>query len=328
MPSDERVQRALASIKTPLAVFRSAAVRSLARVEGVMSSASTSERAALELGAFASGRIDGVRFATLSRGVAFDAAARARLAKAADVLREITATPDESFVTELRSGEALDRVVQSTLSSFGRAFGAVTAADLVRTERYRAAQHDSLAEAWGFDRWTTEERRQAPPIVVTLDGADLHAGTLAHLLDGDMHIVLVVRGACPPASLVRLITPNTLVLQTNDATGLDRFAAYSGPAIAALVSDDAACFLHDPERGRAPWQRLNVWHRPAADPRRSIAGCSPAQLRDELRQLEALAERPSINSTPVDGFVPAGSGDPADRLASWLLAQSGIDGVN
>jgi hypothetical protein len=156
----------------------------------------------------------------------------------------------------------------------------------------------------------------------------MRPATLAHLMDGSMHVVFVVRGACAPAPLVRLITPGTLVLQTRDATGLNRFGAYDGPAIAALVAENAATFIHDPERGAELWQRIKVWNRPTVESRRSIGGISPRQQRDELAQLNAMSEQPAFSTIPIDALAPAGAGDPSDRLASWLLAQSGLEDAN
>ena len=89
MPSDERLDRARVAIARPLAVYRSAVVGSLERVRGVLASATSAPRAELELGAFARGRIDAERFATLARGTVLDAAARARITHAAYVLEEL-----------------------------------------------------------------------------------------------------------------------------------------------------------------------------------------------------------------------------------------------
>jgi len=325
MPSDDRLDLARAAIAKPLAVYRSAVVSSLERVHGVLSSAGGPSRLEIELGRFALGRIDAERFSALIRGTSLDAGARARITHAASVLEELARLPDEAFVIDVRSGGPLDLVVASALATLGRAFGATAAADLVRTDRYRPSEHDLLTLAWGVAHWTRDERRHAPPLIVTLDAEDLRPEKLAHLIDGTIHLVLVVRGACAPASLVRLITPGTFVLQTLNKTGLERFAAYDGPAVAALVSDTAATFVHDPERGSSAWQRITIWNRPASEPRKSIAGFSHRQQKEELAQLDALAERPSLSSTPIDALAPAGAGDPTERLASWLLAQSGLE---
>jgi hypothetical protein len=324
MPSDDRLALGNAAIAKSLAVYRSAVISSLERVRGVLASAGGPSRLEVELGAFARGRIDADKFSALIRGTALDAGARARVTHAACVLEEIAALRDDAFVIDLRSGGPLHLVVASTLATLGRAFGAAVAADLVRSDRYRATEHDLLTLAWGFEHWSREERRHAPPLVVTLDAEDLRAESLAHLMDGSMHIVLIVRGSSTPAPLVRLITPGTFVLQTRDATGLDRFNAFTGPAIAAIVPENAATFVHDPDGGAAPWQRMTIWNRPTIEPRKSIDGISPRQQREELLQLIALAERPTFSSTPIDALAPVGAGDPTERLASWLLAQSGL----
>lgn len=325
MPSDERLALARAAIAKPLAAYRSAVISSLERVRGVLASAGGPSRLEVELGAFARGRIDADKFSALIRGTALDAGARARITHAAYVLEELAALRDDAFVIDLRSGGPLHLVVASTLATLGRGFGASVAADLVRTDRYRSNEHDLLTLAWGFEHWSREERRHAPALVVTLDAEDLRAESLAHLMDGSMHIVLIVRGASTPAPLVRLITPGTLVLQTHDATGLDRFSAFAGPAVAAIVPENAATFIHDPNAGAAPWQRITIWNRPTIEPRKSIDGISPRQQREELLQLLAIAERPTLSSTPIDALAPVGAGDPTERLASWLLAQSGLE---
>jgi hypothetical protein len=149
---------------------------------------------------------------------------------------------------------------------------------------------------------------------------------LADFLDGAEKIALVVDGPCAPAPLVRLITPGTFVLQTADTTGVDLFAKCDGPAVMALVPSSAACFLHDPNGGRSAWQRLRVWHRPASLPRKSVGGLSARQQAEELLQLDALAERPSLETAPVESLVPVGQGEPGDRLAAWLLDAAGLGG--
>jgi hypothetical protein len=157
-----------------------------------------------------------------------------------------------------------------------------------------------------------------------VNGADVRAGGLAEFLDGGVHIVLIVDGPCAPAPLVRLVTPGTVVVQTTDATGVDLFSKFEGPSVLAFVPSSAACFVHDPDGGRAAWQRLRIWSRPTTWPRHALGGSSAWQQTEELRQLDALAERPSLEGAPVESLVPTGSGDPADRLASWLLDASGL----
>jgi hypothetical protein len=324
MQSDPRIPIALRSVAGFTSAYRSGVISSLERVRAMLTADGGAARARRELGAFAAARIDADRFAELSRGSALDAPSRARIARCADVLREFANVPDEGFTVDVPAWRRPYPVVSSVLARFGRAFGAAIAADLARSGAYDPQQHDCLTEEWGYDRWTKAERRVAPPIVLSVLGSDLRVAEFAELLDGTQHIVFVVRGPCAPAPLVRLFTPDTLVLQTTDVTGLDRFSAYNGPAIAALMPDESASFLHDPERGAASWQRLQIWRRPAAEPRRSVGGLSPRQQREELLQLEALSTQPALPTAPIDALVPHGAGNASDRLADWLLAQSGL----
>jgi hypothetical protein len=195
---------------------------------------------------------------------------------------------------------------------------------LVRGGRFEAALHAELISGVAFEWWGKAERRAAPPLVVRVDGSDVRAGMLSDFLDSAVHIALVVDGPCAPAPLARLVTPGTLVLQTADATGVDRFSGFDGPAVMALVPPTAACFIHDPNGGRSVWQRLRVWNRPTSLPRRALGGLSARQQAEELLQLDALAERPSLENAPIESLVPVGSGDATDRLASWLLDAAGL----
>ena len=160
-----------------------------------------------------------------------------------------------------------------------------------------------------------------------LDGADLHVGALSDYADGREKIVLVVRGPAPPAPLARCVTPGTLVLQTTDGTGLDRVAAFEGPAVAAVMPEGAAVFLHDPAAGREPWQRLTV---PTLGevPRHRISGISPWQMAEDRTLLSDLARTPfAIPASGGPATHAVGADDAVDRVAAWLLDQSGMRGA-
>jgi len=202
----------------------------------------------------------------------------------------------------------------------------VVLAEVVRGGRYRAAEHDRLLDPMEFRAWSKAARRYAPPLIVSLDGADLHAGALSDYADGREKIVLVVRGASAPAPLARCITPGTFVLQTTDGTGLDRVAAFDGPAVAAVMPEGAAVFLHDPAGGREPWQRLTVRTLGEAA-RRALGGISAWQLTEDRTLLADLGRTPF--TIPVSGGTAApavGAEDAVDRIATWLLGQSGLPG--
>jgi len=137
----------------------------------------------------------------------------------------------------------------------------------------------------------------------------------------------VVRGACPPAALARCITPGVFVLQSVDGAGLERLARFDGPAVAALVPEGAAQFIHDPSLGKEPWQRITI-HAAGDAPPRALDGVSRYQMTEDLRLLEDLARTPF--AVPAAGGVgsPAlGAPDAVNKIASWLLGQSGLSGT-
>ena len=136
-----------------------------------------------------------------------------------------------------------------------------------------------------------------------------------------------MRGACPPAPLVRLVSPGVFVQQATDIGDLARMARATGPAVAALVPEGAACFVHDPDGGPHVWQRVTVTARPKGGPRVVLGGRSAFQQNEELLQLEALAEAPPAAAPSADAapsapaYAPA---DPVDKLAAWLLAHADL----
>lgn len=333
MPSDPRIAQALEALALPIAEFRALVEGALAQTESYLAAQTADEdgrsaRARAELGAFAVPYLDAARFASLfPLAEPADSAAIAALRSAADTLRTVRELADELFTVEVPAGGRLGDAVSAALAQAGRAFGAVVISELVRSGRYRAEEHDRLLDAFEFRTWNKTERRFAPPLVVELDGADLQASDLALFADGREKLVLVVRGACAPAPLARCITPGTFVLQTADGSGLDRIAAFEGPVVAAMVPEGAALFLHEPSGGREPWQRLTVKKLPEA-PKRSIGGMSAWQMAEDLRLLGELAATPfavpsAAGSAPMRAV---GASDAADRIANWLIGESGLAG--
>jgi hypothetical protein len=316
----------------PIADFRAVIQGALAQAESFLVEQAAGKperatRAGIELGRFAAGRIDPARFASLFPAVTpVDPTALAALGSAIAALRTIGDRGDEAFLVDLPKGGRLGAKVGDALAQIGRAFGAVILADVVRGGRYQASEHDRLLDPLEFHAWSKAERRYAPPVIVSLEGADLHVGALNDFADGREKIVLVVRGAASPAPLARCITPGTLVLQTIDGSGLDRVAAFDGPAVAAIMPEGAAAFLHDPAAGREPWQRLTV--RTLGDaPKHGIGGMSAWQMAEDRTLLGDLARTPF--AIPVSGgpATPAvGADDAVDRIAAWLLGQSGLPG--
>jgi hypothetical protein len=324
---------ALAALSQPIAEFRSAVQAALIQAESLLVAQSADasariERARGELGVFGAKHLDAERFAAVFPAVVqLDAGSRAALERSVEVLRSVAALEDSLFLTEVTSTRPLGATIDEALAVGGCAFGAIIISELVRGGRYKPELHDRLLDATEFRAWNRAERRFAPPLVVEVDGADLHAGALLDFADGREKIVLVVRGDAPPAALARCVTPGTFVLQTVDGSGLDHLAGFEGPAIAALVPEGAATFMHDPAAGQEPWQRLTIRHLPAA-PKKSIGGSSAWQLGQDLKMLADLARTPfSVPGVKGEKGAPVlGAGEAIDRLASWLLDSSGLTG--
>lgn len=332
MPSDPRVAQALKALAEPIAEFRAAVEGALLQAAGFLdahhaSPAVRSTRAAAELGAFAAGRVDPARFAALfppvGRG---DKKSLAALQRAVDALSNVVGREDELFVAEVTKGVKLGATIDAALATAGRAFGAIVLAELVRAGRYLPKEHDRLLNALEFHAWNRAQRRFAPPLVVRLDGADLHAGALTDFADGRSKIILVVTGSCAPAPLARCITPGTFVMQSVDGTGLDAVASFDGPAIVALVPEGCATFTHDPRRGAEGWQRLTIG-RTVDPPKKAIGGVSAWQMAEDVRLLNDLARTPFTVPTRGGAGTPAiGAEDAVDRVTHWLLDQTGLQG--
>lgn len=330
MLSDDRVQLALQALQRPIAEFRSTVEGALAQAESHLATLETdpatlAQRLRGELGRFAEGHVDVDAFSALFAPTPGPLLTHQdRFRAALDTLRDVLARGAGLFVVQVPAGGSLTRAVEDALARIGRAFGAVLAVELMRGGAFDPAQHDHLLQHFAFRSWTRAERRFAPPLVVLVQGSDLQVAGLADFCDGRERIILVVSGTCPPAPLVRLITPGTLVLQT-EGSRLEQLALYDGPGIAALVPPGAAQFLHDPRAGRETWQRMSVGHLPEP-PKHAIGGASAWQMAEDLRQLAALSAAPA--QAPLPGGAPAGSGkDAVDRLASWLLTQSDLNGI-
>jgi hypothetical protein len=160
---------------------------------------------------------------------------------------------------------------------------------------------------------------------VELQGADLRVGGLEEVLQGMQKLVLLVEGDCPPAALVRLVTPGVFVLQTTDPMELAQLATTSGPGIAALLPEGAARFVHEPRRqgrGQLAAQYLPSEHG------RAIGRIGSFQQAEEVRWLRQLAEDATAASERVES-APAVAAvvDPGDRLAAYLLRQTELDPV-
>lgn len=337
MPSDEPSVRAIEALAGDRDAFRSAVARAVDEVGGLMEgqgSASDGERAGRSLGPMARGRIDAERFAGLFGGSdTLEPVAREQVEGAHEVLSGIHEAGDDLFRVQLPDGESLRDAVAAATARLGRAFGAARTAELARSGRWRAEDHGGYLEAFPFGMWNRREREIAPPLVVELGGRDLRPAGLCEFVDGTAKIVLVVTGPAPPASLVRLVTPAVAVVQTDDADDLDALADHQGPAVAALfeVGDRVARFVHAPGGDEDPAGRITIGDLPGEDDVLPVGTISRRQQVEELRLLEVLARRAGAAPVSGNGAGPADAeedaGEPADRLAGWLLRQSGLDEV-
>jgi hypothetical protein len=263
-----------------------------------------------------------------------DPAALVRVEDALGVLARVAAAGDSLFRVELEPGGDLRLAVAHALAYAGRAFAAAQVVARIRAGRAKEGDTPATHEGFPFRRWNRAERQIAPPLVVELDGADLHPAGLADFLDGAVKIVLVVRGAMAPAALVRLVTPGVWVAQTDDPSTVEALAAVPGPAIAALVPEGAARFVHDPAGGATLRERLRVDFIPETGEMHALGGLSAFQLAEELAWLRELATAPAAGPAPVTETAPAAGpglaiGDPPDaqveKIAAWLVRQSGLE---
>jgi hypothetical protein len=317
MQSDPRTQLALDAVAEPRARFRTAVESARDQMRAYIAShrADSDERATnsnRELGAFASGRIDTNRFATLfsnSGSVSYEAITRIERFIAG--LDEVLAKSDGFFAIEVPRGGNAATAAADAFGNAGCAFGAVLAFQAAKTGSYRYEQHERRLESFPFNRWNRGERLMAPPLVMEVDGEDFSGDQLAGFIDGNVRIIVVIRGVSSPAPLARLVTPGVLVIQSTTAESLAKLAGYEGPAVAALVPDGAAIFTHDPRGGPALRDRLGIDYLPDP-PLRSVGSRSVWQQREELAHLKMLAKLAAEESAQVD------------TLAGWLLQAGGF----
>lgn len=329
MPSDARLTTLLELLQPPVEAFRASILVTTEEIRHhlVRYAATTPgehvERVEAEFGAFAAGRIDPTRMAELvAERPALSRDRVDTVQRGLEALNGLAACDaDQLIVFELASGgDVVDRVARA-LAHLGRAFGAARSVALARTGAYNYVRHTRALGSFPFSDWNRTERRAAPPIVVVLNGADLHPSGLDRFLDGTQKIVLLVNGPSTPVPLARLVTPGVFVQQSKEPSELERFLRFAGPGIAAVFDGPAASFTHDPQAGHAPWQRVSVTQYPDA-PRKSLAGWSAAQQREEMEQLRALATPPELAAASPEAADRATPADPADRLAAWLLKQA------
>lgn len=303
---EEVAAAALSALSASRDAFRDAAAEAAEEVRAELSCESEafrSGRFALELGRFAEGRIHPGRFAALfGDGPPLDPERRASLEAASVALDRLAAAPVEDlFRADVPPGGDLRDAVQRALARLGTAFGAAGLVEAVRSGRPTSERSPDPLRAHPFRRWSVRERSAAPPLVVTVDARDLHAGSLGDLLEGTLRLVLVVTGRGSPAPLARLVTPGVAVVQTREPEDVGILEAWSGPGVAGVFPDGGVVtFQHRPAAGSLPADRIRVvdwggWEDGTgvgAEPRNP----SWAEDLSHLRMLASLAD----STTPLD----------------------------
>jgi hypothetical protein len=289
-----------------------------------------SEQTHAELGPFAAGRIDPTKFAALLVDVDnLTPEAEGVMERAEHILAEFAVGTDFHLVSVPKGGDLRD-VVKDALKHVGQVFGASRAVELARSGLFDPDQHNLFLSALPFRKWNREERQLAPPLVVEIEAEDLLPAGLGEFLDGVVKVVLVVKGPTTPAPLARLITPGTYVVQTADPADLAGLARSSHPGVALLFNEiraEQARFIHDPDAGSAPWQRLTVSHMP--EQTAVGRGRRAPMWLEELAHLKSLAKKPAggLDLGVPEAGAPADEVKPADQLAAWLLSQTDLSGA-
>ena len=349
--ADPRTALALEALRGPRERFDSAVAAASDRLRALIDAqrAGRNGRVAgvsAELGRFASGRIDFERYAgVFDPGPTIPPADLARIVAAHDVLVGLIRDGVAPHVLTLRTNEDLRLEVGYTLARVGRVFGAARAAVRAR-DGMGALRDEAMIAAFAFRNWNRAEKAIAPPLVVELDGGDLRADGLGDFLDGQLRIVLVVRGDSPVAPLAEVISPSVFVAQRrlapegtagDVADVLRRLADHDGPGIVALCESACSEFVHDPSQH--PGERMVVT-RALDAPEHGVGTVSAFRQAEGARLLALIAAgygARNIDSIVVAGEVPgtgavgavapAPSSAPdrtnvADRLAAWLLRQA------
>jgi hypothetical protein len=349
-PNTDLADRAYGAIESRVASFRRAVATAeqevhadLVRRTGVQSF--KGEQALIELGPFATGRIDPDRFAMLL-GVAEEQLTPESmdvLGRADAILTGFAESSNHRVAVE--AGGDLRDAVKHALAHFGQAFGAGRAVELARAGMFDLTEHGYLLAPLAFRLWNRAERQLAPPLVIDVRGEDCLPAGLGEFLDGMVTLILVASGPTTPAPLSRLVTPGTFVMQTASVEDLARVVATEHPAVVLLFDEDRpeqAHFVHDPDAGDTTRARLTVERMPT-DAEVGRGRRAPVWL-EELVHLRTLAEGPTnVDLGPAPGVSESGVSDdgmvradgdggapaavPADRLAAWLLAQTDISGL-
>lgn len=318
MPSEERNGIALAAIRPCIDRFKSAVAKTSEEIRGLLAGTGNApDDQTAALGFFARGHVDVDRFSVFTpKSARIAAAAEAPTRAAHAVLDGLLARGDELFVLAIGEGEELALRVAERLAEIGRAFAAAHVVELAQRGAYSEEQHAALLERYPFARWSRSERSLAPGLVIELPGSAFTPAQVVPFLDGAIKMVFVVEGDAPAAALSRVISPGVFVQQETGEAALERFTAFEGRAVAALMPGDAVNFVHDPAGGETTYERFVSIAFPKELRKRSIGGISAMQQAEDYALLETLAVVP----TPTG----EAASDPAGKLSAWLLSQADL----
>jgi hypothetical protein len=335
MPSDERIIKALEALGDAKESFVSSVAMSAEEVRGILdrdqgADEKPQEKLAHELGPFAAGKIDLDRLAPFVEGNRkLEPDKRDRIEAAYQVLLDLKKAGDDLFCAKVEVDGYLRGGLVGVLAKAGTAFGAARSVEWAVHELTPMETSKDVLDSFPPTLWNSAEKSCSPPVVVEVDGQDLKVGSIGELLSGNQKVVLVVNGKAAPAPLVRLITPGVTVLQTDDPADLAVLRANDGPAVAALMPEGCAKFLHSPMAGKALNERLSVSFMPEKEPTRPLGSITAFQQAEELKQLAALAA--SVQPASAVDEETASEGPPpmdeAGQLASWLISQADVAGA-
>jgi hypothetical protein len=332
MPSDDRITQALNALAASREGFSSSVALSAEEVRGILErekSVDESPQVKLghELGPFAAGRIDLERLSPfVSANSKLTKETRAEIQKAYEVLTELKKAGDSLFQAKLDLDGYLRGAILASLGKAGSAFGAARSVEWALHDLPHPEYTENVMESFPPPHWNKAEKGCAPPLVMEVEGQDLKVSSLGEILEGSQKIVLVVNGPAAPAPLVRLITPGVTVIQTDDAGDLAALSATSGPAVAALMPEGCAKFIHA-TGGKALHERLTVSFIPDKEPKKALGTISAFQQTEELRQLAALAvsvQAPEVSGAEGAEKAKGAEMDEAGQLAAWLIHQAKV----
>jgi len=322
MPSEDRKSTALDAIRPRIERFQAAVAKTTEEVRRLLAGAGdVANDQTAALGFFAQGRVNVDRFSAFTpKSARVDEMAVGPTRAAQEVLNALLALGDDLFVLRVEADQDLGVQVATRLAQIGRAFAAAHVVELAQRGQYRDSEHAGLLERYPFAQWRRSERSLAPGLVIELPGTAFTPAAVLPFLDGTMKVVFAVDGDASAAALSRVVSPGVFVQQETGDAPLEAFKAFEGTAVAALMPDDAASFVHDPAAGETTYERFVSVNFPKEVRKRSIGGISAAQQAEDYALLETLSVVP----------MPTGeaASDPAGKLSAWLLSQADLASGN